>query len=443
MKSSIKFTVVATAVLLFVFATTALAQKHSGVTVTPAGIKSVPGAVYIPESSVARAGDAGVRMHTNFAIFLPGGAKPDEAPPYLGYGYETPASLACVYQLVTVTPGCNPNTVTTNPTGGSNAIAITDAYDDPWAAPDLAYFSAQFGIPFSPAQFQVVYANGVEPTEDPTGNWEFEEALDVEWAHAMAPNATIYLVEAASSSNSDLLQAVVVAGNLVQCGQVNCPSGGTGKGEITMSWGGDEFNGETAYDAYFTTPGVVYFAAVGDTPGVTYPCVSPNVVCGGGTATARNPSTGNFMYEIAWSNGGGGVSQYEPRPSYQATIANLGATTFRGVPDVSFNSSDTTAMWVWDSEPFQIYGASYGGWYVGYGTSFSDVAWAGIVNAAGSFALSSVNELTTLYSDRFNPSDIRDITSAYGFCGPYSGWTPLTGWDYCTGIGTPLGYGGK
>ena len=42
------------------------------------------------------------------------------------------------------------------------------------------------------------------PTVD---NWEFEESLDVEWAHAMAPGASIVLVEANSSNNSDLLTA--------------------------------------------------------------------------------------------------------------------------------------------------------------------------------------------------------------------------------------------
>jgi subtilase family serine protease len=289
----------------------------------------------------------------------------------------------------------------------------------------------------------VVYSTGFEPPEDFTGNWEFEESLDIEYAHAMAPNAMIYLVEAPSESNSDLMQAVVVGSNLVQCGQVNCPTGGTGTGEIIMSWGENEFMGETAYDAFFTTPGVVYFSASGDSPGVSYPCASPNIVCAGGTTTARNPSNGNFLYEITWDDAGGGVSQYEPRPSYQASVGNLGATTFRGIPDVSFDSNPNTGLWVWDSYEFLFYGSSVSGWWIAGGTSVADVAWAGIVNAAGHFALSSVSELTTIYNDRFNASDIHDIPSGNGWCGPYSGWTPLTGWDFCTGVGTPVGYGGK
>jgi hypothetical protein len=71
---------------------------------------------------------------------------------------------------------------------------------------DLQSFSKQFGLPVpNTITFQVVYANGVQPPRDL--GWELEEALDVEYAHAMAPNATLYLVEAASASDSALLAA--------------------------------------------------------------------------------------------------------------------------------------------------------------------------------------------------------------------------------------------
>jgi hypothetical protein len=208
-----------------------------------------------------------------------------------------------------------------------------------------------------------------------------------------------------------------------------------------MSWGNSEFPGETSYDGYFTTPGVVYFSSAGDSSVVSWPCTSPNVVCAGGTSTARNFSTGNFLYEVTWDQGGGGLSAYEGRPSYQSTVANLGSTTFRGVPDVSFNSGYNTAFWVWDSEGFQINDETLAGWLLGWGTSFADVGWAGIVNVAGRFAPSSISELTTIYRNRFVSSDIRDITS--GLCGPYDGYPAVNGWNFCTGVGSPVGYGGK
>src|SRR5271155_1096816 len=202
------------------------------------------GHVETPESSIEQPEHHGVRAHTNYKMFVPNSGMASaqsssleapaqtEGPPFAGYFYETPASLGCVYQLVSpVAGGCNPNTVTANPSGGSRAVAIVDAYHYPTAASDLSVFSNQFGLP--QPNFQIVYANGRQPPVN--ADWNIEEALDIEWAHAMAPNAKIYLVEAASSNFSDLLRAVSVANSLVSS---------AGGGEVSMSWGGSEFSGE-------------------------------------------------------------------------------------------------------------------------------------------------------------------------------------------------------
>ena len=296
----------------------------------------------IPDSNRVNASDRGQRAHTNFRYFAPETASPSEAPPVLGLGYETPESLACLYGVVPPIAGCNPNDTTNTPSGGSRTIAIVDAYDNPNAAADLQAFSAQFGLRFSRERFHVVYAGGAVPPVDPTGSWELEESLDVQYAHAMAPNATLYLVEANSNYYSDLFPAVQVASNLVACGRTTaCPPGSRGRGQVSISWGGGEFPEETSLDSLFTTPGVVYFASSGDSAGVLYPCASPNVVCAGGTSTARSEYTGNLIQEIVWSDAGGGVSFYEPIPSYQSgvpAVANkVGAN--RGVPDVSADSN--------------------------------------------------------------------------------------------------------
>ena len=84
------------------------------------------------------------------------------------------------------------------------------------------------------------------------------------------------------------------------------------------------------------TPGVVYFAAAGDSGlGVSiYPAASPNVVAVGGTYFNRD-NNGNFTYEQYYTGGGGGdISPYEPRPSYQNGIASI-VGNFRGYPDVA------------------------------------------------------------------------------------------------------------
>src|SRR5579863_10464945 len=168
--------------------------------------------VMTPSSSIEKPEDVGVRAHTNLRILVPKGGnfgmaeQPNELPPFLGLFFETPASIACVYRLVhTHGFACDPDTTTQNPSGGGGAIAVVDAFDNPTAAADLATFDAQFGLPA--ANFTVVFSGGTQPKADPTGGWEIEESLDVQWAHAMAPNAKIFLVEAPSSKFVDLFTA--------------------------------------------------------------------------------------------------------------------------------------------------------------------------------------------------------------------------------------------
>src|SRR5207249_2295430 len=83
--------------------------------------------------------------------------------------------------------------------------------------------------------------------------WALEESLDVQWAHAIAPNAKILLVEARSASGNDLLSAVDYARNRADVVA------------ISMSWGGSEFSGESGYDSHFTSSnGKTFFASSGD-----------------------------------------------------------------------------------------------------------------------------------------------------------------------------------
>jgi kumamolisin len=383
------------------------------------------GQVTIPESSTERKGDIGLRAHTNVKVFTPTGGLPKESavatsgPPFAGYLFETPASLACIYNLVPESAGCNPNTVTAVPTGGSTSIAIVDAFDNPGAAKDLAKFSKQFGLP--PANFQVVFATGARPYNDP--GWEIEESLDVQWAHAMAPSAKLYLVEAATNSFNDLLTAETVAASIVA---------NDGGGVVSNSWGGSEFVNETAYDSFFSFPGVVYFASTGDGPGVIYPSASPNVVAVGGTTLSRRIEGGFYIFESAWNSTGGGISQYEDIPSFQKGVTKVVGTQ-RGVPDVAAEADPNSGIWVRDS--------GNGGWYIVGGTSASSPIWAGIVSAAGNNLGSSTAELTAIYKNRANKADFNDIRS--GVCGPWNGLLTQPGYDLCTGVGSPVGYGGK
>ena len=98
--------------------------------------------------------------------------------------------------------------------GTGQTIAIVDAYDAPTIASDLHNFDLAFGLP-DPPSFTRVAQDGstnypaVDPAGKGTNNWEIEEALDVEWAHAISPSASIVLVEATSNTDANLISAAV------------------------------------------------------------------------------------------------------------------------------------------------------------------------------------------------------------------------------------------
>jgi kumamolisin len=392
-----------------------------------------PGSLFEPLSNYVLTPDFGKRAHSNVRILVPPAnplAKAQTStgtPPFAGYFYETPASLACVYGLVSTTvAGCNPNVTATNVVTGSRSIALVDAYDYPGAMSDLVTFSRQFGLPApSSTNFKVVYATGVKPPSGVHSGWDLEAALDLDMAHGLAPRAKIYLVEAASSSNQDMFQAVRKAASIV-----------AGDGEVSMSWGISEFATESFYDSAMATARIVYFAAAGDGPGTLYPCTSPRAVCVGGTGNSRNAVTGVFQGNVAWADTGGGTSSYEARPTYQNGIAGIiGAR--RGVPDIAAVADPRTGVWVHNAA---WAGSCVGnsGWCIVGGTSAATPVMAAIVNSAGKFLSSSAAELSLIYSTLGAAgSDWSDVTS--GACGFYDGFAAFKGWDQCTGIGVPQG----
>jgi kumamolisin len=382
-----------------------------------------------PDSSIEKPGDNGVRAHTNIEILAPvggaGGIAP-LTPPFSGTLFGTPASVGCAYKLTTTstpTSACDPNVVTANPTGGARAIALVDAYDDPTAAADLAAFSKQFGL--AAPNFQVVKVGSPGSPPPSESGWNIEESLDIEWAHAMAPKAKIFLVEATTNSNPDLLAAVAEANALVKA---------AGGGEVSMSWGGSEFAGESSDDRNFKQPGIVYFASAGDAAGVEWPSASPFVVSVGGTGLSYDLSTGAFRAEVIWQSTGGGPSAVYPRPAYQSGVKSV-TGPHRGTPDVGALADPNTGVWVYCSE--STCGVGPGGtWWIIGGTSLASPLWAGVVNSAGEFRSSTNAELSAIYP-KLGTTAFREIT--IGTCGPYESYLGHAGYDFCTGVGSPLG----
>ncbi|MBI3721334.1 MAG: peptidase S8/S53 subtilisin kexin sedolisin, partial [Fimbriimonas ginsengisoli] len=126
---------------------------------------------------------------------------------------------------------------------------------------------------------QIVYAQVRKPRFN--AGWSQAEALDIEWAHAMAPGAKIVLVEAASNSNSNLYAADDLAATIA------------GAHQCSNSWSGGESSGELSSDSHFNHASMTYFFSSGDTGGARgYPAASPNVVAVGGTPTRASPFAG-------------------------------------------------------------------------------------------------------------------------------------------------------
>lgn len=129
-------------------------------------------------------------------------------------GCETPASVACVYGLVPPVPGCPVASTTAVPTGGWGTIAVIENCVHPGAENDLLHFSQQFGLPvcdIASGCLTVVQNPGTPANMPCTAN---EYSVDIEWAHAMAPNARLIVVES-TGQTADMVKAAQYAGQLV------------------------------------------------------------------------------------------------------------------------------------------------------------------------------------------------------------------------------------
>ncbi len=345
----------------------------------------------------------GIVVHSPIRILKPINQSISPATGPVGYG---PSTLRAVYSLPS--------------TGGTGTIAIIDPYDNTSIQNDFNVFSMQYGLPTATASnFEIHKMNATIQNATVYG-WDMEQCLDVEWSHAIAPNAKILFVEAISANLSDIFSAVDYARTRSDVVA------------ISMSLGAGEFAGDASYDSHFISPyGASFFASAGDdSTEVLYPAASPNVIAVGGTLLNLGVTT----TETAWNSSGGGLSTTEFEPSYQVGYGVKSTNGFRGVPDVSYNGDPNSGVAVYDS-------SGYGGWspYLIGGTSAGAPQWAAIRALGGSKITNpyfyQVAATPASYAAKF-----RDITS--GSNGPASYYTEAhTGYDYITGLGSPIGTG--
>ncbi len=365
---------------------------------------------------------------------------------------HTPAQIRAAYGLPAYPPAGTTITAAMAATfGAGQTIYLIDAYHDATALSDLNLFSAKFGLPTctnapvattailplaappasSCAFSQVsVTTTGTMTATIPAYNatWAPESKLDVQWAHAIAPLARIVLLEMPDSLSTSILGANMLAGRM-------------GPGVVSMSFGSAEAAWAPSIDYHFAGTGMTYVAAAGDSGSqVLWPAVSSNVVAVG--ATSLNWTGSGARYEAAWPKTGGGLSAYEPLPTWQSGVAPAGggALPRRAVPDVSFNGDPYTGEYVALTLPGDAtVWSGYGG------TSIAAPQWAATIAVANAMRASvgkaTLGDIhTTLYKSiaavpGTYAASLGDVVD--GVNGTCATCRAGTGFDEATGWGTP------
>jgi subtilase family serine protease len=360
--------------------------------------------------------------------------------------------------------------------GADQTIIIIDSFGSPTIAADLHQFDLAFGVP-DPPSFTVLAPLGTVPF-DPTNpaqvGWAFETTIDVEWAHATAPGASIVLLTSPVDETNGVqgmpeflyLETYALDHNL---GTIISQSWGVTENTLfTSQQGLQVFSDFENLYARAMRQKVTVLAAAGDFgtggpnltggfysfPVVTFPASSPLVTAVGGTSLYTD-ADGNYLNETVWNSsgtylltglladaGGGGVSQQFSEPDYQSglpeSVQQL-LNQHRGIPDVAYDSDVLTSSFIWIGFFPNLL---YNGWYSSSGTSEASPQWAGIAAIANQFAGHSLGFLNPkLYALGYaNGSDVfHDITFGSNAF-PYAavpGYLATPGWDLTSGWGTP------
>ena len=328
-------------------------------------------------------------------------------------------------------------------TGSGRTIVIVDAFSDPFLAHDLAVWDAVWGLPA--ANLSVVAPDGITPFDGSPlqFNWAVEIALDVEWAHVVAPGANLVLVLSRTESDADMLRATEYAID-------------NGLGDvITQSFGESETCADPALlreeHAAFeraASRGITLVAGSGDFGATNLlcdgsglagiataatPASDPDVTSVGGTRLMAGLVSGAYGNETAWNDAagasGGGFSSIYHRPGYQAQFN--GDNGARGIPDVAYSADIIGGAIV----------AFAGRAGVLSGTSVGTPQWAGIAALVAQSSGHRGPQLNIrLYhlakSDGYTVG-MHDITTGNNSFGGVQGYSAGPGWDPVTGLGTP------
>ncbi|PWI42722.1 S53 family peptidase [Streptomyces sp. ICBB 8177] len=346
-------------------------------------------------------------------------------------------------------------------TGKGRTIVIVDSFGSPTVQHDLDVYSKQFGI--KSTKVDVVKWGKVPPFDpknsDMTG-WAGETTLDVEMAHAIAPDAKIVLVETAVAETegvTGLPEMMSAEKSMIDhgVGDVITQSFGATENTFPGFAEGDFSSIDNLRYAFKDAArhNVTVLASSGD-GGATdstadgngyypyqvnsWPSSDPLVTSVGGTQLHLNDKGQRTAPDSVYNDngaGGGGQSHVFSRPSFQNGVKNVVGTR-RGTPDISMSAAVNGGAWVYSSfDPTAV------GWDVYGGTSEASPLFSGIVALADQVAGHRVGDIhTALYSlEKKSPYysgivDVKDGTNN-SYQG-VTGYTAVKGYDMATGVGT-------
>jgi subtilase family serine protease len=348
--------------------------------------------------------------------------------------------------------------------GRGETIVIVDAFGSPSIASDLQRFDRAFGLP-APPSFNVITPEGAPGPLSACGNdpfgcsdyygWTDETSLDVEWSHAMAPEANILLVESPTSETEGIqgFPDIVAAENFVidhHLGDVITQS--FGATEQTFASPSQIYGLESAY-RNAEAQGVTVLASSGDqgatdyladstccytTRAIDWPASDPLVTAVGGTQLHLNnqgyptapasvwndPSTLFVPGPLyTWGASGGGLSTVFSRPAFQDGVARVVGNQ-RGTPDISMSAAVNGAVDFYDSTDPSV----APGWSIVGGTSEASPLFSGVVALADQEAGHSLGYINpALYQIATQPgSGIVPVVrgnNTFTFCTSYSSTT--------------------
>ena len=346
-------------------------------------------------------------------------------------------------------------------TGKGQRIVIVDAYGSPTVRGDLDVFSQTFGLP--KADLNVYYPGGQPQTSTAHRgqplSWAGETSLDVQWAHAIAPDATINLVVAPNNYGNALNVAVKYAVDH-DLGDVLSMSYGADEAAIKGKGNNLQLQQSHANFAAAAAKGISLFASSGDDGASNggpvlaagYPASDPLVTAVGGTNLFAS-DTGAYEGETVWGDEascavhqpfgctlgpigatGGAPSTIFPAPAYQAGV---NGNAMRTTSDVSYNASVYTSVFVY--EGFNANPDDNGFYFYG-GTSSGSPQWAAIGALADQQAghrLGTLNPaLYAIGTGATHALAFHDVTSGNNaWQGP--GLDAKVGYDDPTGLGSP------